>query len=289
MRRVSRRETELVLPRLMPGVKYNLELVEKLTRLAADAENARNPNNETEALFFYVNCCTKVAEQLALQLRAEEVERLVLTRTHWAIRQLVSGRPPGLIPTIDLELVACKIRLKDSADAIKLEISRWPAADFVIVPDTNVLVHVTNGDVSTVDWHSLLDIAPNEDLVVVMLMAVIDELDRHKRSTKADVRQAARRALKQIDSLFPNSTDPVSVQPARYAEGGEVTVMLMTDNLGHVPLGTPDGEIIDRALDLEARTSGRVLLLTGDTGAAIRARTAGLQCHKIATPDPNSP
>lgn len=71
-------------------------------------------------------------------------------------------------------------------------------------------------------------------------------------------------------------------------EGANVHLMVATDPIGHRRIDDGDSEIIDRARATEARSPAPVLFITGDTGAALRARAAGLQVRKVPTPDPES-
>ena len=118
--------------------------------------------------------------------------------------------------------------------------------------------------------------------MIVLVMAVIDELDKHKRG-KDTVRRPARQALKEIDALVPTPGRSVAISTRPF---GSVTLLVVTDDPDHSPLPTPDAEIIDQALGIAARVTSKVRLVTGDTGMALRARSSGVDCVKIATPDP---
>lgn len=186
-------------------------------------------------------------------------------------------------PRISISCLAseCRDRLNASRDSVSAELRRWPRADYVIVPDTNVLTHVTDGSIANVDWHSIARLPPDKDLVVVLVMAVIDELDKHKRGKDA-LRRAARQALKEIDALVPEQ----SAVAISTGQSGSVMLLVLTDDPDHSQLPTADAEIIDQALGIAARVTSEVRLVTGDTGMALRARASGVDCVKVATPDP---
>lgn len=265
-----------MLPLLMPGVKYNEDLVTRLTALGYAADSARSGGQKE-----YFSFCIEAATQLHGIVRHPEIARLVLTERHWQLRPFRENAP-DLYQLLSLELTECRDRLNAARDSVSAELRRWPRADYVIVPDTNVLIHVTGGALSSVEWHSMLGLPANEDLVVVILMAVIDELDRHKRGKDA-VRRPARQALKEIDALVPARSGAVSISTSPF---GSVTLLVLTDDPDHSPLPTADAEIIDQALGIIARVTSKVRLVTGDTGMALRARAAGVDCAKVSTPDP---
>jgi rRNA-processing protein FCF1 len=265
-----------MLPRLLPGVKYSDDLVTRLTTLGFAADSARSGGQKE-----YFAFCIDAATRLHGVVRHSEIGRLILTERHWQLRPFHENAP-DLNQLLGLELVECRDRLNAARESVSAELRRWPRADYVLVPDTNVLIHVTGGAVSSADWHSIARLPPAKDLVVVLLMAVIDELDKHKRGKDA-LRRPARQALKEIDALVPapDPADAISSRPF-----GSVTLLVLTDDPDHAPLPTADAEIIDQALGITARVTSEVRLVTGDTGMALRARASGVDCVKVATPDP---
>ena len=276
-----------MLPKLIAGAKYNAGLVQALINITTAFENLR-ANGSANPMSAYVRTCLEAAEQLIGQLRPAEVERLVLTQTHWRIQSLnaIGAMDPWI--TVEFEVKACLTRLRETIKAVEEEIRRWPKVEYVVVPDTNVFIHCTDGALKEQDWQSLAGLPPDENIVVAFVMPVIDELDRHKRSTKNDLRRPARKALRELDTLFPKNMS-ISVNLRRESAGaGSIDALVIASDLSHNPLGSADNEIIDRALDIEARTSAQVIFLTGDTGAAFKARHEGLKCHKIPTPDPTT-
>ena len=267
-------------------------MADTILSLEMDAENARSFVQDVDGwspqvLTRYVRFCTDSAEALTLLLHPQEIDRAILGETHWRIRGLESGPTPGLYESIDLELRTCIRRLRALRLAIGDEIRRWqPDPDAVLVPDTNVLIHSTTASLAETDWHLLSGLAPNEDIVVVLLLAVIDELDNLKRSKVDAVRRSARRALKEVDALVLKPHARVTLKEAKLAEGGWIHLLVMVDSLTHVRIPAMDNEIVDRALELSSRTRARTIFLTGDTGAALRSRAAGLECRKVSTPSP---
>ncbi len=126
---------------------------------------------------------------------------------------------------------------------------------------------------------------PNTRLVVLVPIAVIDELDRLKESSNKQVRWRATHALGFIDSLFQVTDRPAPVRSAESQVWRAPVVMeLIFDPPGHVRLPIDDDEIVDRALSMAALTESPVTLITFDTGQSLRARSAGLLVKKLTKP-----
>lgn len=283
-------ETGCVLPALMPGNRYTSDLVDQLERLALDASNARTGGTAGALLDKYLEFADRAAHQLAWQLKPSSISQLILTDSYWRAHGVGNIQHGNRVA--ERELQATQDRLADAASAVKNLLSAWPSCDVVLVPDTNVLMQGTQGAFRDADWHDLAGLATNESLVIVLLQAVLDELDSHKLSSNKTARRLARRALREIDAMFTTlQRSVVQVSAERFVYGGHVEganvhLMVAADPVEHSRLPDSDGEIIDRAIATAAQSSARLLFITGDTGAALRAKAAGLDVRKIPTPDP---
>jgi rRNA-processing protein FCF1 len=283
-----------MLPNLMPGVKYSKELQDLVDSLVVRASNARTGGCDEHSLTRYQTFVNDAAGQLMPQMTTNEIERLVLTPTYWRSHSLTTS-VAAEHAIVDRELQHAITRLEKCRDAIGEVVRSWPPAEHVIVPDTNVLLHGTNGVVVSAPWHELADLAPEQDLLVVLLQTVIGELDKHKRSQNKVLRKLARTALRDIDGVFTSLAEgqPIRLQhetllSTHSAIGTNAFLVAAVDPVAHSRLDDTDSEIIDRALAIEARTTGKVTFLTGDTGAALKARAAGLAVTKLPTPDPDA-
>jgi len=266
-----------MLPALMPGQKYDKQLSEALARLSFDASNVRSAGAPGTLVEKYLGLAATLIEQLRHTLRPEEVDRLVQTRRYWAVLGLdPTGRPARDLA--DLELVDLISRFETTAKEVAEESVRWQQTGTLIVPDTNIFLHALDDTIAGADWRSMSSVRSGVPVTIVLTLAVIDELDRTKRN---ESRSKARTTLKDIDALLGESTFTTITH-----DGGPTYLTVLVDAPGHVPLAHTDSEIVDRALTLHSRTTQRVLLLTGDTGMAIRARHAGLACRLLPTPDP---
>ncbi len=270
-----------MLPDLLPGAEYNneLETLLKTTRLAA--ANARSAGGGArERVTRYLTFCAESTARLRHALRKSSLDDLLLTRRYWAIL--------GMDPTsqaagelVDLELFDCEWRLGEAADAVHDEWETWMQAGTIIVPDTNVLLHALpeGTTVATADWRGFADVRPMDKITVVLLLAVIDELDKTKRT---NARPQARMRLKEINELLGRWFRTLVVPAGNSV--GETYLGVMLDHPYHEPLAHTDSEIIDRTLSLERRAGRPVHLVTGDTGMVIRAAHVDLTCHHVETP-----
>ena len=110
-------------------------------------------------------------------------------------------------------------------------------------------------------------------------MVVVDELDNLKRNGKGDGTKArARETLKDLEELLPNRPDRrVVVQGRVPGKSADVSIEVLVDELAHVRLQDPDSELVDRALTIRQLAGRRVVVMTGDIGMALRARSVELE------------
>ena len=266
---------------LLPGAEYdnNLEGLLKTTRLAAS--NARSAGGASrERVARYLTFCAEATARLRHALRKSSLDDLLLTRRYWAIL--------GMDPTsqaagelVDLELFDCEWRLGEAEDAVHEEWEAWMQAGILIVPDTNGLLHALpdGPTIATADWRGFAEVRPMDKITVVLLLAVIDELDKTKRNND---RSKARMRLKEINGLLGTGFRSL-VAPSGNGVA-ETYLGVMLDDPDHEPLAHTDSEIIDRTLSLEQRAGRPVHLVTGDTGMMIRAAHVDLMCHQVETP-----
>jgi hypothetical protein len=276
----------------MPGNRYTTDLADRLHRLALDASNTLASGTGGALLDKYLEFADEAARQLTGQLTSSSISHLILTEAYWRAHGVGNLQHGNRVA--ERELQTTQQRLTEAASAVRRLLSAWPSCDFVLVPDTNVLMHGTQGSFQDANWHDIAELAPNENLVVVLLQAVLDELDSHKSSSNKKSRRLAREALRDIDAVFATlQRGAVRVRAEQFVTGGQfeganVYLMVATDPVEHARLPDSDGEIIDRAIAIAAQSPQQLLFITGDTGAALRAKAAGLDVRKILTPDPEA-
>jgi rRNA-processing protein FCF1 len=239
-----------------------------LTELANGAKNAYNGTAQ-EMLYKYVDWSADAVRRLSNYVPASEVERLVLTRRHWALLDSDTSDTKRLNSLVQAELTARQGHLSAEAAQLSAEIDRWAALPGrLLIPDTNVFLH-HHQEFVDIDWFAVVDARPDEDVEVVVPQLVVDELDKAKRG---NARSRARTALRELNKYVEDASETVTIQ-----ERGDAAcrVHLWADDLEHTPLAVPDSEIIDRSLVLAALVGRPVHVVTIDTGMALRARMAG--------------
>ena len=141
----------------------------------------------------------------------------------------------------------------------------------MVVLDTNMLVQ-TRDLFDEIDWPAALQIPDHVSLVVPL--AVVDELDRLKRDSKA--RDHARRALARLEALLraPDMREALPEVGAKHSL--RTTIEVLGEPLDYARLVDVDSEIVRRATWLRDMRCGDVHFATLDTGARFRAAGEGL-------------
>lgn len=215
----------------------------------------------------------------------DDMDRLVTSRLYWSLfgsnSNYIEGRT--LSTTVQNEVLVRQQALDAELRAFDSDSLSWGQGNaLAIVPDTSVFVAMGAG-FADVEWHDLLDELPSVNLYVVVTMAAVVELDGKKLSRdKSDqgelVRTQVRAALKRIEEMFYSNGARHSYQEKQGFR--QTTIALLTDDLGHVPLETPDAEMIRRGLDL-LPYAGRSKLISYDLNQTFRARAAGLESSRL--------
>jgi rRNA-processing protein FCF1 len=266
-----------MLPDLLPNQIYDGALAARLSGLALQASSVRSGGAPGPIVERYLSFCAEAVGQLRHALRPSSLDTLLQTRRYWAIVGLdPEGRPARDL--VDLELQDCIVRFEAASKSVLDEQKLWVFTGVLVVPDTNIFLHVLTEGIAVSDWRAMARLDAEAVATVVLTLAVIDELDKKKQS---DLRTKAKATLKEINSLLVGSTITQLV-----SNEGSVCLAVLLDEPGHEPFAHADTEIVDRALALRGRSTSKVMILTGDTGMAIRARHAGVDVVLLPTPDP---
>jgi hypothetical protein len=269
-----------MMPMLLPGVRYGSELAHSLRDLSFRAQNLRSAQQEIEAMAgAYLSMCADAVTNLRHSVREDSLSRLVLTQRYWAILGMGHASRAAR-ELVDLELVDMSSRLAQAASDVDAECRAWNEPDHVVVPDTNVFLHAITGPMSEAPWREMSECRPQMRVNVVLLLAVVDELDKHKHT---NARTRARAVIRELDGMLSGAMSVTLA--AETSEASAIRLTVMADDPGHIPLTHADSEIVDRCLALESRLPNplKVHLVTGDLGMALRARRAGLTCHVVDT------
>lgn len=239
----------------------------------------------TDAIVLHTELLKATNEQigaLSYVLPPSEIERLVTTRSYWAVVAFDgAGRPRALNAMLSAE-IDDKIRTLTNAVAeLSAHRQTWIDVEHLLVPDTNVLLHHPQS-FPNVPWDLLV---PDDGRHVTLgiPIVVVDELDKAKLRTdkvlNADekVRDRARRSLRSLER-FLTGTDPNPFA----AGGAEVTVRVLDADWDRERRGTSDQQIIGAAIDARDAADVPTTLVSDDLGMRVRASTAGL--HAVESP-----
>jgi len=153
----------------------------------------------------------------------------------------------------------------------------------LLVPDTNVFVQFDSFVV--LPWK---EIAGQDDIVVVVLAAVVRELDKLKLEPR--LRDRVREVLPRLEALFANG-DTATLQdgtPARFEHGVGIQKIMDEHDL-ESRLG--DDRILAGVLKLQ-KAGADVVVVSDDTAVRLRARGLGVAVravpdkHRLASADP---
>lgn len=230
-----------------------------------------------ERLNFYHRWSSQAAEQFRYVFDLEQVESLVMTRRHDFLIDRATAYNESLINNSISAEQADRGRafkeLLDSFEKLQADVATMP--DLLLVPDANVYLHHENY-FDDLDWSSLSK--TSGPVRVMVPMAVVRELDKHKRapgnkrvSENSDelVRTRARVSSRRLRDLFES---PFGAPRLSH----DVTIELILDAAGHRRLEDPDSEIIDRAMMTKTVSGRHVSIVTGDGNMQFAARVAGV-------------
>lgn len=240
----------------------------------------------------YISWTNNALDSLRPCLREADVDRLVTSRHYWALlgMDVLGAEPKADRHVQSIIRTEVKDRLAELDSVIKTlqgDLDAWRTLQMPIVAvlDTNILLE-HHDHLDAYQWNEELDVRPNRDVVLVVPIAVVDELDRQKLSNqkasdgKTPLRTRARAALKTLDNLLLSNETVKLVEGKVAASRSAVFIRLLYDDLGHSGLADTDSEIIDRALTLQPFADDLVLV-TYDSAMAFRARHAGLRATKL--------
>ncbi|MEU6785886.1 PIN domain-containing protein [Nonomuraea angiospora] len=244
----------------------------------------------------YLHWSAEMTAHLRGQLAARDIDRLILTRRHWALQQIIGSttfglpRSPkiaGVAHIVRMELREREDDLKQAIETFEHQVQNWSGLGHFVVADSSFFIQHTDRFDKT-DFGALVEAREFEAVHLLFPMVVVDELDSLKQHGKSHARWRAGHTLAVLDGLLSSSTRGVFHARGRAGADGQiavrdVTVEIVLDPPGHTRLPINDDEIIDRAKAIEALAARPVKLLTYDTGQATRGRQADLQVRKLRT------
>lgn len=276
----------------LPGVNLNV-LLEQLRQLGFGVSNIKSGLHDGK-YSAYIGWVSKAVRALRHQVRAADLDRLVLTRRYWLLQSLNpvpnSSGFGATIELLDTEIDDRGEAIEQAVAALQGEMTRWSGPDVLVVADTSFYLNHKN----TLERLDLAVVLASRHCPVRLLvpMVVIDELDRLKQSGKTPTRTRARLTLRTLDQLLADPTKREELAGADWTDvdnhgglpRGQVTVEVVFDPPAHARLPSNDQELIDRAVAVATLAERPVEFLTYDTGQSMRARAAGLTVRKLDRP-----
>lgn len=232
----------------------------------------------------YVHWATESVTALRPWLGGDDVDRLVRTPTYWAALTMPTGTMQGA-RLVGEEMMARREELQRVLTSLEEFTQRFEDAQSsaLVVPDTNVLLEHPQA-LDNTDWHELArgHAAPMDDLRVVLPLLVVDELDDAKRNNRTKSR--ARQSLKMVYGYFGQNRASTLLRE-RSTDGGRVELELLIESPGHARLSRADDELVSVATRLQDFVERPVILMTYDTGCALRGVSGGLRVAHLSHRD----
>lgn len=258
-----------------------------LEDLETDLANLRGAGGDAATqLYQYRLWADEAARRLGSVLRAEAIERLVVTPRYWSLQSLdpATRQPQALAAFVALEVEERYREVLRTRSDLDLERKRWSSRKgLLVVADTNVYLH-HESYFDEIQWGPLVH-ARNDGVHLVVPLRIIDEPDLRKRSARNErvsgpssepLRTGARVTIKRLNELVPGPARVGTLRTDCFPDGGPATLSLLMDEAQHVRLTGADDEIVDRALALQLLAERAVHLVTFDVGMKMRAEPAGL-------------
>ena len=264
----------------LPGVETR-HLRDVLNAVATEAINLRG-TGAFDIHRQYIDWANRGADRLGRVVSTADLDRLVLTRQHWVLQEMIAESETIQARQIVTREVAERVRaLEEAVQELDRQVAHWAQAGTLVVPDTSFYIQ-NPVKLEQVELWQQLNLPPFEPIRIVVPMVVVDELDGLKTSNNRHVSWRAVYTLAVLDDRLRDPTKPGTLRPEDKAQGwGEVSVEVLFDRPAHTRLPIPDDEIVDRAVALQGLAGRPVTVITCDTGQSWRARAAKLRAIKV--------
>lgn len=240
----------------------------------------------------YLRWASQASRTLRHIVSPADISRLVLTDRYAA---LLAGASSGLAGShqeaflhdlISLELEERVADFDDALSDLRDVTSRWNQFGVLVVADSSVYIQHPSKLLEW-DFHDLCQVR-EESVHLLFPMVVVDELDGIKQTKERERRWRAGYTLAVLEKHLSNGVGAAVIRPVDLSPmdtgatpSAAVTAEVLYDPPGHGRLPINDDEIVDRALSVQLLAGRPVLLLTYDTGQAMRGRSAGLKVRKL--------
>jgi hypothetical protein len=249
------------------GLRRGVSLDQVLTDLRRITMEGRNPlpMQFEFALNHYLVWVNSAESTLGNYFTDSGLEAPLRGVTHWHIRSNLGG-DRRWAELLSQEMSAQAGRLEALMDEVKALQTRLDAVPGVFaVLDTHVLLHYQPPE--QVRWS---EVVGEKEIRLVVPLRVIEELDAKKYAGRADLADRARRLLTRLREMLAQTAG----LPVRLADG--VTIEVPVEHGPRSRHLDADYEILQTCVELQA-VQRPVVLVTDDTGLAIRAANADVQ------------
>ncbi|MGC9222253.1 MAG: PIN domain-containing protein [Solirubrobacteraceae bacterium] len=218
----------------------------------------------------YVDWVVKAENQLSGLTHDPDIVDHLLTHRYWQIHRLPELARPFYV--VDSEVQTQKAWLTAIKSDFEHRVARATAAPgHLTIIDTNVLLHYLPPE--QIKWP---EIVGKLHVRLVIPLRVIEELDEKKYTGSARIAKRAREILPRIERSVGEAGLPGPLQ-------SHVTIEVLTEpGQRHRPTDA-DEEILNTAAELRDLSGGEATIVTGDTGARLRAQALSLRT--IRPPD----
>ena len=155
------------------------------------------------------------------------------------------------------------------AEMVLRQASLMGSGRSTLLPDANVFIHCKPFE--ELSWN---DLAGGLAVRLVVSLAVVDELDRLKQSSKVLTRSAARKTLRKFEELG------LAGGVASHLSN-KLSIEILAEERSHVRAPTADQEVLETVLEIGSATTSPVSAVTGDLGMLVRARATGAKAIKV--------
>jgi len=180
----------------LPGANRQI-LLDALRELGRRVGNLRGGMHEAK-FPGYIGWANNAARVLRHQIRATDIDRMVLTQRYWLLQSLNpvpnSNAFGSIIDLLETEIGERVAAFEEGSSALARQIERWSGPDVFVVADTSFYIQHTH-PLDHLDLATLLA-TRHEPVRLLVPIIVIDELDGLKQHSNAvEHRGLRRRAL----------------------------------------------------------------------------------------------
>lgn len=262
--------------RLKPGVRVD-DAVHTMRDLAIHGDNARNERAFADQ---HINAYLDWVDAAETKLRGMFVDFEVVdelhSRRYWNIVRF--DAPQYTTKLVQRELEHQIPRLREVADQLERLARLRDRGGFLIVPDTNVMLHCQAID--KIKWREIANRAGGEPLRLVLTLQVLDEIDNKRYADSEKIRRKAKNAIRPLvereAALKRSGFAPIDDKGV-----GATTVEYHVDGPSHRRRPDPDEEILDRTEFLAQITELPTCAITRDHGMLVRADARGIDVRMM--------